>query len=335
MIIGFTNRKISGGGPGTFQKRFIAYAQARGWRVVYPSNKVIPDVVIVNIGTTKKLWWVIYCKLRGSEIVLRTANISWSHKVKNVSLKVYFMYSWNNFMTNFIRNRMADRVIYQSKFAVKMFEKWHGKNIDKSISKIIYNGTDIQLFRPRKLTRKDENIIKIICVEGNIDNENYISSLLNVMSKYKYGNKEIRVKIYGNVDKSLENMFEQNTKISFEGYISREKIPMELSDSDIFLSLEINASCPNAIIEALATGLPVIGFSTGATPELVNDSCGYLIPYGSDVWKLERPIIDCDKLYTSLNRIIEEYVTFSENARERAIRQYDFTSVFKNYLNQK
>ncbi len=59
----------------------------------------------------------------------------------------------------------------------------------------------------------------------------------------------------------------------------------------MLFSADLNAACPNSVIEAMACGLPVAGFDTGALNELIVGDAGRLVPYGGDPWRLEKPDI--------------------------------------------
>ena len=47
--------------------------------------------------------------------------------------------------------------------------------------------------------------------------------------------------------------------------------------SHIYISFSYRDACPNAIIEAMSFGLPVIGISSGGVPDIVGNA-GSLIP---------------------------------------------------------
>jgi hypothetical protein len=57
----------------------------------------------------------------------------------------------------------------------------------------------------------------------------------------------------------------------------------------VLFSTDLNAACPNSVIEAMACGLPVLAYDTGALAEIVQDGAGEVVPYGADHWQLEDP----------------------------------------------
>ncbi len=64
--------------------------------------------------------------------------------------------------------------------------------------------------------------------------------------------------------------------------VKREHIPWLMRSSHLLFSAEVNPPCPNSVIEALACGLPVIGFDTGSLSEIVQGGAGRLVPYGRE-----------------------------------------------------
>ena len=75
----------------------------------------------------------------------------------------------------------------------------------------------------------------------------------------------------------------------FAGALAQERIPEMDRSAHLLFSADLNPACPNSVIEALACGTPVVGFDTGALKELVPETCGRIVPYGGDPWKLETP----------------------------------------------
>jgi glycosyltransferase involved in cell wall biosynthesis len=52
-------------------------------------------------------------------------------------------------------------------------------------------------------------------------------------------------------------------------------------ESDVFVLATLQETYGMAVAEALARGLPVVGTTTGALPDLVGDAAGLLVPPGN------------------------------------------------------
>jgi teichuronic acid biosynthesis glycosyltransferase TuaC len=51
-----------------------------------------------------------------------------------------------------------------------------------------------------------------------------------------------------------------------------------MTAADVFCLPSYSEGCPNVLIEALASGLPVVASRVGGIPELINEQCGILVP---------------------------------------------------------
>ncbi|MGH9143451.1 MAG: glycosyltransferase [Vicinamibacterales bacterium] len=68
---------------------------------------------------------------------------------------------------------------------------------------------------------------------------------------------------------------------SFVGHC--DDVPVRLGNTDIFVLPSRSESFPNAILEAMASGLPIVASGVGGIPELIeNGRTGWLVPPGED-----------------------------------------------------
>jgi len=84
------------------------------------------------------------------------------------------------------------------------------------------------------------------------------------------------------------------------------------------------------VIEALACGLPVIGFDTGSLSELVAGDAGRLAAYGANEWKLEQP--DVAALAEAALEVLQDQPRFRKSARERAESVLGVDKMVDEYL---
>lgn len=68
--------------------------------------------------------------------------------------------------------------------------------------------------------------------------------------------------------------------VSFAGAATSAEVALWLAAADVFTLPSYSEGCPNAVLEALSCGRPVVATDVGAIPDLVNSSCGVLVPVG-------------------------------------------------------
>lgn len=101
------------------------------------------------------------------------------------------------------------------------------------------------------------------------------------------------------------------------GHLGRSELAAAMRSCDIFLHLAENDPCPNVVLEAMASGLPVLYKDSGGTPELVGE-CGVIF---SD-----------HGFRQQLAMIVAERKKLSTAARERAVREFSPHRIFPQYL---
>jgi len=114
------------------------------------------------------------------------------------------------------------------------------------------------------------------------------------------------------------------------GLLPLDQIPQLDRSSHLLYSSDINPACPNSVIEALACGLPVIAFDTGALPEIVLDGSGLVVPYGGDPWKLAPP--DVAALAQAAIAVLANQDRYRLAARRRAEAAFGLDQMVEKYL---
>jgi glycosyltransferase involved in cell wall biosynthesis len=329
-IIGFPTRPVNKGGPGSFQLRFEEKLKEKGWDVIYPDKRATPPIILIN-GNTKHIWWLVKSKIKGCIIIFRLGGINWLYK-QNPHLSVFkkFQITVKNSFIPLIQKLLGDAIIYQSEFSKKWLRKF-GQSASIKNSTVIYNGVDINIFKPFEVSSQVNEKKSLVCVEGNLDYTPYTISLLNFLQKNLVEKNILKeIKIFGNFE-NITNREKLDPLIKYHGFLDKSQIQTVYQNA-IFLSLDINPACPNAVLEALSCGTPVVGFNTGALEELVLPQAGMLVEFKGNPWKPDTP--EFSNLIPAIANIIRNYEYFSVNARQIAIEKYSIEDMTNKYLDK-
>jgi glycosyltransferase involved in cell wall biosynthesis len=144
--------------------------------------------------------------------------------------------------------------------------------------------------------------------------------------------KPVHLMVAGKISPAIKARAERNEDVTVQwaGVVPRERIPELDRSAHLLYAADLNAACPNAVVEAMACGLPVVAFETGALPELVQGDSGRLAPYGGDPWKLETP--DLDGLANAALEVLSDPPRFQTSARARAEAAFSLDQMVKGYL---
>lgn len=323
-IIGFPHPPQVHGGPGSFQTRLTEELILRNWKIVYPEDSIRPDVILV-VGGTKRIKWLKKCKKSGVRIVHRLDGLNWRHKIIKTSFKEKLLASSRNLIFKHIRNKLADEVIYQSSFIKDCWYKYSSKA--PVPENIIYNAVNLDDFKPSENFSDKPDLI---CVEGRLQPHPATIDPLKEISNYLLSNKLISsVKVCGKTTPEIDKELKGIDGLKLVGVVPRDEIRNQLK-SAVFLVLEIQPPCPNSVIEALASGCPVIGFRSGAIEELVDNSSGCIVEYGGDPWRLDIP--KSENLITKMEEFFKNYKKFSIGARKRAEKKFCLDNMVNKYI---
>ena len=142
----------------------------------------------------------------------------------------------------------------------------------------------------------------------------------------------VEVMVVGRVSSDLRSLFQSRSSVPliFSGLVPPQSIPEIDRSAHLLYAADLNAACPNSTIEALACGLPVIAFDTGALPELLDKSAGCIVPYGGDAWRLDPP--DIQALAYAALQVLREQAHYRAGARLRAEASFSLERMLAGYL---
>lgn len=156
---------------------------------------------------------------------------------------------------------------------------------------VIPNGIDPALFPPREYSSRPRRIALVACLREEKRIDLLINAAPRILSHYP--DAEFLIAGDGSCRDQLVALAHETGafgRFRFLGH--RDDIPAVLAQADLFVLPSRSEAFPNSIIEAMASGLPVVATAVGGIPELVaHGRTGRLVPSG-DVEALAGAVLD-------------------------------------------
>jgi glycosyltransferase involved in cell wall biosynthesis len=149
---------------------------------------------------------------------------------------------------------------------------------------VIPNGVDLRLFHPRESTRSnDAGPIRCVAVARLVERKG-LGELIRAFGILPRG--RFSLEIVGNgpdegVLRALVSRLGLDREVTFLGSLARGGVAERYREADLFTLPSSAEAFGNVFAEALASGLPIVGSTTGGIPELVEHGAnGLLVPPG-------------------------------------------------------
>ena len=189
--------------------------------------------------------------------------------------------------------------------------------ITRGLKKEIYavsNGIDIKKFPYSKRKKRKPTFIST----SRLVESKHIDTLLKAFSIFKKRGVEGEFIILGKgpEEKKLKEYTIKNKLseyVQFKGFVNPETIIKEYQKSDAFLTASTIETEGITTLEAMSTGLPVIGVDARATPLLVKKGTGFIAPVGDEkkiaeyMEKLAKDYKLRQKMGKAASKIAEKY----------------------------
>lgn len=147
---------------------------------------------------------------------------------------------------------------------------------------VIPNGVDTEQFHP-SADRSASETVRILVV-SRLTPRKGIRFLVQAMASLPKTAKLVVVG-GGGERSNLEGLAEKcgvADRVDFLGLVPHDELPDAYREADIFCLPSLNEGMSNTVLEAIASGLPIVATVTGGTEELVADGeNGYFVKTGS------------------------------------------------------
>jgi len=343
--------RLSGvGGMVSFQHKLVEGLKKCHVEVGYDLEKGDYQAVLV-VGGTRDLPGLWRARRKGIPVIQRLDGMNWLHRLAGIrksGWRTYIRSAYGNQLLALIRSRLASRVVYQSEFSRQWWERVRGRT--PVPFSVIYNGVDLARYSPVGLGEQPHDRWRVLMVEGSLMGGYeqglsvavaWIEKLVDLLNRQRRTGfpPKVELMIAGRVPETLKNQWDARLSrsevasemdLNWAGLVPGDQIPVLDRSAHLLYSSDIHPACPNSVIEALACGLPVVAFDTGALPELVRDGAGMVVPYGGDPWRLDPP--DLDALANGALSVLRDLEHHRLKARQRAELAFGLDRMVEAYL---
>jgi glycosyltransferase involved in cell wall biosynthesis len=182
-------------------------------------------------------------------------------------------------LTRWIWHR-ADRVIVPSESLGQL-----ARRTDPGLRySVVHGGVDLSRFRPRvALRRIPDDVVRCLAVARLVE-RNGVDDLIDAFALLDRGRYQLEIVGTGPHEPALREQVRRlglEGLVRFTGWLDHAQVAQRHRAADLFTLVPRVESFGNAFVEALASGLPIVGSTAGGIPELIEHSRhGQLVPPG-------------------------------------------------------
>lgn len=189
---------------------------------------------------------------------------------------------------------------------------------------VVPNAVDVDLFRPDS-TPAGNSAPKRLLFVGLLDpsHKKGVPYLLHALAELRRLRDDWRLDLVGDGParaqyESMARDLGVADKIAFHGFKSKTEVADFMQTADFFVLPSLWENLPVVLIEAMASGLPIVSTVAGGIPEMIDEETGILV----------QPR-DSSALSAALDRIIESLDEYDRELIAKKARRYSHESVGK------
>lgn len=283
------------------------------FNVLYLVTSRLPDGAVALARTARK---------KGARVVVNQNGVAYPAWAGEEWTRI------NTPMTELLA--LADHVFYQSDFCRLCADRFLAPRVGPS--EILYNCADTTRFAPAG----DRPPRPLTLLLGGTQYQWYRLDLaLQILARVRQHVADARLIVTGQLrwsdhrapaTQARDRARELGVldRVEFLGPYSQAAAPDIFRRADILVHTKYNDPCPTTVIEAMATGLPVVYSNSGGVPELVGSDAGAGVDAPLD-WERDHPA-DPAAMAEAVMTVAADRPRYAAAARQRAVDRFDLQS---------
>lgn len=239
----------------------------------------------------------------------------------------------------------ADGIVFQSEFTRRMVQRFIASTPPGAV---ILNGVDTRRFTPEPSVLQGRRKRGLdILVSHQFRLHKRLHDVIRTVARLKRlrpDREPIRLHVVGgdsrNAFQVARNVIAEeglSEQVHFWGAQLPEALPQFYRRCDFMLALPLWDPCPNAVVEALSCGLPVVATDAGGIPEIIGEA-GRIVPeplpltYADHEHDEHLPRAPVRLAAEEASKLLERLEDYRALARERAVSALDIREIARQYL---
>jgi len=149
--------------------------------------------------------------------------------------------------------------------------------VDAERVSVIPNGIETERFRRTNKAEAREELgldkaARILICVSRLDPEKGVDVLIDAFARLPEKDVQLIIAGWGGEEENLKRRTARlglQGRVRFAGNIPHHELPRWLNAADLFVISSRNEGYPNALVEAMACGLPIVASRVGGVPEIV------------------------------------------------------------------
>jgi len=230
--------------------------------VLYLSVKLKPDIIL-DMGLHGAGFF--------TRLITRRPYIVWSRGSDIYNIKTPF------------QKILAGLVLKAASLALALSNDMKQQMIKFSNVRVIVvpNGIDVKEYKKALMRTHGKRFgKKQLLFVGNVRPVKGVEYLLRAMPIILREEPDVCLVIVGSYPPNFVGKIPENikSKVILTGFVNHEEIPAYMKGSDVFILPSLSEGFPNVLLEAMASGLPIVATDVGGIPEIISDGeNGFLI----------------------------------------------------------